>query len=88
MHESTDIDVIAADRAGKQFVAGECKYRENFDESEALAKLEHRSALVKGFSAKALYLFTKRPVSDATLAKHAENPALRFVTLDEMYALE
>jgi len=79
----TDIDVLAADRAGKRLLIGECKYRENFDESAVLESLQSKRELVKGYRVVAQYVFSKHEVSQATQEKAGR--IFRFVTLDGMY---
>lgn len=86
--EQTDIDVIAADPMGKLILFGECKWRNTFNESEAIERLRRRSALVKGYKTEEawLTLFTKNPVSDATRARFAGDGHMSFVTADDLYA--
>lgn len=77
----TDIDVVAANRVTKQMIVGECRYRRDFNVSEVVGKLESKRGLVKGFDAKALYVFSRFAVSgDARSA----NPSVQFVSLDEL----
>ena len=64
-----EIDVVAADRLGKQALVGECKWRGRFDESEALEKLAHRVELLGRYEVEGLYLFSKNPPSNAMLSK-------------------
>ena len=81
-----DIDVLAADEAEKRLLIGECKYREQFDETAELEDLEGKRDLVKGYCAEFLYLFSKHPASEGTLRKCQEHSDWRVVTLEEMYA--
>ncbi len=67
--EQTDIDVVAADAQDKAILLGECKWRNDFDESAALQSLSEREGLIKGYEHSWLYLFTKRPTSKGTQAK-------------------
>ncbi len=83
--EQDDIDALAADTSRKRLLIAECKYRESFDESEALAKLGARRSLVKGYKTVAEFLFSKRALSRATQAKIAQDPQLAGITLEEMY---
>lgn len=82
-HEETDIDVLAANNKTKQLAIGECKYRNEFNETEALEKLAERTELIKGYKADWLYLFTKKPVSKATTKKYKNT--VNFVTVDDIY---
>ena len=85
--EQVDIDVIAANAQRRSIIAGECKWRENFNETETLKTLEHRAQLIPGNWDKSyLYLFSKKPLSSATQNKIKNNPALRSITLKEMYS--
>lgn len=83
--EETDIDVVAANRAERKVLVGECKWRNSFDESAAIEALEHRSTLLKGFTRCYYALFTKRDVSEGTHAKALARDDLRIVTLEDLY---
>lgn len=83
--EQVDIDLIVANPDDRTALFGECKWREKFNETEAMATLEHRSALIKGFDHKTYALFTKHPTSDATRAKAAQRSDLTLITLDDLY---
>ena len=83
--EQVDIDVLAADASGKRLLAGECKYRSSFDETEALRTLEHRASLIKDCVTEELVLFSKHPVSAGTREKVDADGRLHAVCLDEMY---
>ena len=50
-----------------------------------LELLEHRAPLVKGYSDRSFYLFTKEPVSEATQGKAKARKDLAIVTADEMF---
>lgn len=84
--EQTDIDVIAADKADKAIVFGECKWRERFDESEALSALRERAPLIKGYEHTWLYLFTKHSVSPRTRKKTLDDD-VTFVDAKKLYDL-
>ena len=86
LRERDDIDVIAADSDAREMLLGECKWRESFNESEAIAKLETRSEVFKKQYGKFFYaLFTKRPVSEATREKFASDEYL-FVDAAGLYS--
>lgn len=80
-----NIDVLAADRQAKVLLAGECKWRNEFDETEALKKLRHRASLVKGYRASGLYLFTKHPVAEGTRCKMEAEADEYAISLDDLY---
>lgn len=80
-----DIDVLAASETDKRLVIGECKYRESFDETSEVENLDSKRALIKGYRADYLYLFTKHPVAAGTARRYGTRPDVRFITLDEMY---
>lgn len=82
--EETDIDALAANNKTKQLLLGECKYRNNFNETEAIEKLMDKKSLVKGYSAEWFYLFTKKAVSKKTAEKYGD--AVQFVTVKDIYA--
>ena len=83
--EEVDIDVVAANKMEREVLVGECKWRGSFDETSAIATLEHRSTLLRGFSKRHFVLFTREQTSEATRRKAATRPELRLVTLDELY---
>lgn len=51
------------DRIHHKVILGECKWRESFDETEAIQKLYGRAYLVKAEGEKTFYLFTKNPAN-------------------------
>lgn len=84
-HERDDIDVLAANPQDKTLLIGECKYREGFDETAAIAALDSRRDLVKGYQTRWEYLFCKRPLSQGSETKLVSREDLICVTLEEMY---
>ncbi len=85
LRQQDDVDVVAADRASKTALIGECKWRNSFDETEVLEKLHHRADLVKGYRIEFFYLFSKNPLSTATLRKMKASGNEFSVTLDDLY---
>lgn len=85
LRQQDDVDVVAADRASKTALIGECKWRNSFDETEVLEKLHHRADLVKGYRIEFFYLFSKNPLSTATLRKMKASGDEFSVTLDDLY---
>ena len=83
--ERTDIDVLAADEKSGLLI-GECKYREAFDETEAVEGLVAKRSLVRDREASWFYLFSKRPASEATRRKYAQRGDVRLLTLEELWA--
>ena len=81
----TDIDLIAADKESKAILLGECKWRNSFNESRAVELLERRALLVKGYSHRSFFLFTKEPVSESTQKKAKARDDLTLVTAGEMF---
>lgn len=66
-HEQTDIDIVAEDTIHQQLLVAECKWRNRFNETEAVHKLVQRAPLVRtkvncDYDMR-LMLFTKHPVS-------------------------
>ena len=84
-HQQDDIDVIAADELEKRIILGECKWRSNFNESEALEKLQSRTALISGYKEYDRYLFSKNPVSDATRRSAASDGHVQFVSSCQLF---
>lgn len=85
--ERVDIDVIAGNTVDKALLVGECKWRNSFDETKAIATLGHRATLLGGFLERDLFLFTKLPVSAGTAEKVSSRRDLRTVCVDELYCL-
>lgn len=85
--EQTDIDVIAADPMDGQLLVGECKWRNTFDETEAISRLKHRAGLIRGFKPQQawLTLFSKHPVAKATAARCAGDERLHLVSAADLY---
>lgn len=80
--EQDDIDVVAANPRRSQLLLGECKWRADFDETEALRKLEQRRSLVGDYAHVWFALFSKRPVHQVTRAKSSETI---FADVEELY---
>ena len=85
-HEQTDIDVLGADTYGRTALIGECKWRDTFDETEAIEGLRDKARLLSGWEVTDFYLFSKGEVSAATRRKYAGDDRMHFVTLDDLYA--
>lgn len=84
-HERDDVDVMASnDRLG-QLLVGECKWRNGFDESDALERLDERAALFPEYGEVWRALFTKLAVSSGTVKRHDDGRTL-FVSTEELYA--
>ena len=83
--QATDIDVVAADEIDKKLLVGECKWRNNLDESETLAALQDRCRLLPGYNGYERYLFTKKPCSKGTQEKAEADSHLHLVSVDEMF---
>ena len=84
VREEADIDIVAANRAERMVLVGECKWRNSFDETEAISTLARRCGLLKGFNRYYLALFSKKSLSEGTRAK-ASRDGLMLVTLDDLY---
>ena len=81
--EQTDIDIVAADQSSKTLLLGECKWRNTFDETEAVEALLARVGLIAGYRTTHLMFFSKRPVHEATRRKYAGR--IEFVSAADMY---
>ncbi|MDR1246820.1 MAG: DUF234 domain-containing protein [Clostridiales Family XIII bacterium] len=57
----SDFDVIAADRAEKRIVLGECKWRDRVKAAAELQKLASKDHLLGEYKSRYYYLFTKAP---------------------------
>lgn len=82
---TTDVDVVAANTQSKEMLVGECKYRESFDETEAMRELERCAALVRGYEPKSFYLFSKNALSKGTVEKTEGMPEWHLVTVGDLY---
>lgn len=83
--EEVDIDVLAANKEEGRLLAGECKWRSEFDETEALRTLEERSRLLKGYDEVGYALFSRNPASEGTKAKASERGNVLLVSAQDMY---
>ncbi len=81
----TDIDLVAADKQSASILLGECKWRNSFDETDAIRQLEYRSELIKGCKSRTYCLFSKEAPSKATQEKAKQRDDLWLVTSDEMF---
>lgn len=79
-----DIDVVAANPRCGQLLLGECKWRNQFNESEVFKKLENRRFLVGDYGETWFALFSKNPVGDENCRAHAGGNVL-FVDAEELY---
>ncbi len=83
---TVDIDVIAANKRERALLCGECKWRNDFDETEAIGLLEQRSDLVPGkWRAKSYVLFSKAKVGKGTRAKAKTRADLMLVPSESMF---
>lgn len=85
--EQCDIDVVIGDSFTGQAIIGECKWRNSFNETQAMRDLERRSHLIKGHEVTGLYLFTKHPVSNATRVKMEADGRFRNISADALFGL-
>lgn len=79
--EQTDIDVVATDDDSGMVLLGECKWRNSFNETEAIELLRQRTGLVQGYSRTVYALFSKYPVHQAT---RDSNDDVMFVAAADM----
>lgn len=84
-HEETDIDLVAADPMEHKLLLGECKWRNNVNETDMVTALRERVGLVKGYRETILAFFTKNPVHESTTAKYASDPDMIFVCANDMF---
>ena len=83
--EEADIDAIAADKATKRAIFAECKWRNSFNETKAIELLERRSSLVPGYDKRFSYLFSKKPVAEATMEKARQRADLTILTAADLF---
>ncbi len=82
----TDIDLVVADDIDGGLLLGECKWRNEVNETDVVQTLLDRQRLIAGYRDRWSYLFTKRRVSDATAHKFANRPDIAFVCAEDLYA--
>jgi AAA+ ATPase superfamily predicted ATPase len=88
VHEQADIDIVAADAERRHLLLGECKWRNSFDETQALLTLERRGSILAGSAERSYVLFTKHSVSAATAKKAEARSDLHIVDVQQMFAGE
>lgn len=82
--ERADVDVVASDAGRSNLLVGECKWRNEFDETEALRLLAQRSDVFAGAAARTYVLFSKYKVSEGTVAKARGQESLWLVDAAQM----
>ena len=85
IREQVDIDVIAADPRGRSIVFGECKWREQLNETEVIETLTRHSELLEGYRTRRYVVFAKHEASAATQAKVDARNDLVWVTPYDLY---
>lgn len=85
IREQVDIDLIAADALSKQALFGECKWRNEFDETAALRTLRSRAELVHGYEPAVFALFSKCSPSEGTVTKALGQGNVLLVSLEDLY---
>lgn len=84
-HEQADIDVVMRDDINGRVLLGECKWRESFNETAALGKLRARAWLAGGPGERMFWLFSKRPLSGATMRRVGTMPDMHVVDAATMF---
>lgn len=85
IRERVDIDVVAGNKMSGDLCVGECKYRSQFNESDAIQTLEHRATLIPGFERTHHILFMKGEPSRETWRKADNRQDLSIITLADVY---
>lgn len=88
VRERADIDIVASDAHGTHVLLGECKWRNDFDETGAIETLERRASVVAGSAERIYVLFSKNPVSEGTRRKASGRTDLRLVDCEGLFILE
>lgn len=83
----TDIDLLAADKQSGNILVGECKWRNSFNETDAIRQLEYRAELLKDYKEHTYCLFTKEAASKGTQEKATKRDDLWLVATDEMFTI-
>ena len=84
--QQEDIDVVADSKMRSAVLAGECKWREAFDESDAIANLKRRVVLLGDYDNTWYALFTKHAVSSGTRRKVETEGNWMLVDAKQIYA--
>ncbi|HAM16498.1 MAG TPA: ATPase [Eggerthellaceae bacterium] len=84
---TVDVDVIAASKQDRALLCGECKWRNDFDETEAISLLERRSRLVPGrWDNRTFALFSKHAAGAGTLSKAKARGDLMLLSAEDLFA--
>lgn len=81
-----DIDIVADNHMRSALLVGECEWRESFDESDAVAKLKRRAALLGDYRAIWFSLFTKHAVASSMRKKLEAEGGWLLVDIDRLYS--
>lgn len=85
--ETTDIDVVGLDKAHREAVIGECKFKNEVTDKKVYDALMERSALLHGgYSVKQFLLFSLSDFS-SWLQEESEKGKVKLVRLDQMYEI-
>lgn len=79
----TDIDLVVANRSEKTCVLCECKYRNEFNETEVVERLKEKCRLLPDYRVASWMVFSKYSVAAATREKYRDD--VRFVSLEDIY---
>ncbi len=84
--EETDIDVVGLDKARREAVIGECKFRHETTDRKVYEALKERHALLhEGYRVVQYLLFSASGFSD-WLVREAESGPLKLIRLEDLYA--
>ena len=86
--ERADVDVVAGNPARKALLVGECKWRGEFDVSEAAEKLVARAPLVAEANEVWYALFSRQVLAGVTAERLRADAHWRLVDAEELYAGE
>lgn len=72
----------------QQILIGECKWRNSFNETEAVERLRGRAGLIRGYLPETarFVLFSKNEVGESIRNRYCEDERMSFVSVDDMYA--
>ena len=85
--KQADVDAVAADIDRSYMLAGECTWRNSFDETEIIRLLERRAAIFTG-NAKVTYaLFMKLKVSDGIARKAKDRKDFLLMDAERMFSI-
>ncbi len=84
--KQADVDVIAANKAEKKILLGECKWKSSFDDVAEIEALINKEYLFPGFAEYHYMFFSKKEYSKAACKMSNKHKNLDLINMDMLYA--